>query len=779
MKLLLFEIKKLTSKRSFLVIAFLLLFTISGFLYMEQIQSSETIVSNESSYQRIKKEVDGKSLVEKRDFIKKKTDFFAQVKEYEEQINQAQAIGDKSEHPLSFVNQDFMLKYQELIQSDTYSDYTNDLEVYQYLYKYYNNLTGYDAYLDGIIEKTAFLKSNPMQASMSETKKQQLDILLKEYEGLRGIKLSDSGFLPVEQYANSSLPILLLFAWLFLTVVVMQSDDSTEMDQLITTTKKGKLPFRFTKGIVILILGCLCTLLIEGIYLLILQLLYGRVDWNISIQSIPSFYTSTLFGTVGSWYLITLFLKITAGFAFSMILAALYQWFQKISLVILCILFTVSYMLYQSISVNSIFQIFHYLNLYELGSIHEYFKDYTLFTFGSITISLPMLLSLGIILCILLCGTLFLFAKGSLRKNRTGGVPYPFIQHTSLTLHEFEKIIFNNRYIIICLLLCLYQSYCIFSIIEQRHESVLEDKVIDLYHKYGGILDSEKRETIEKVYQEYEKKDAELANLSIKNEMGIVTDEEYQLQLRQSLDQVKDKSAFYSFYNDVQSSQDILVYKKGYQALFAMNTDERDIRMSVLMIATLVFALHGIYTFDNQKSENQLYESTKKGRCSRYKSKLIVVLAASILLYMFYNLSDFLVFNKIYPMFQWDAPLYAVLPDGLKISTSLSLNLSCIQYASLLYVVRLLGILFSGYTIFVISKRMDNLLISSFISLLILIFPMLLYYNEASFLLHVTFFDLVQGNLFLYKNYNIMKIIVVVILFGWFTIHNMHENKLD
>lgn len=777
MKLLLFEIKKLTLNRSFLVMFLLLLFTIYAFLYMEQIQTLEIAISHDTSYQNIKETLIGKSLVEKKNLTKEKTEFPSQVNQYEEQISLVQAIGDNNQEPLSFVNQNFLSRYHELVQSDIYTNYVDDLKVYQYLYKYYNNLTDYEKYLDSIIEKTEFMKNNSMQGSLSEAKTLQLDSLLKEYERLRGTELSDSGFLPVEQYANSSLPILILFAWMFLTIAIMQNDDSTEMDLLITTTKKGKFLSRLIKYIVILMLGCLCTILIDSLFLIVLQLLYGTVDWNVSIQSIPSFYTSTFSGTIGLWYLTTLFLKIAVGFAFSMILSALYQWFQKVSLVIISALIALSYMLYQCISVNSIFRIFHYLNLYELGSVHDYFKDYTPFTLGSITISLPMLLSIGTFLCILLFGTLYLFTNSSIRRNNIGRLPYPFIQHTNLTLHEFEKVFYNNRYMIICLLLCFYQGYCIFSVVGQQNESELENKVISLYQQFGGVLDSNKRETIEMIYQTYEKKDAELANLSSKNEKGIITDEEYQFQLSQALNQVKDKSAFFNFYNEVQSAQDILVYKKGYQALFALNTNERDIRMSVLMIATLVFALHGIFTFDNQNNENLLYETTKKGRSSKYKSKLIVIITVSILLYVFYNLSDFLVFNNIYPMLQWDAPLSAILPDGAKISSTLSLDMSCIQYACQLYAVRFIGMVFCGYTIFVISKKMENLMISCFVSMLILLFPMLLYYNEASFLLTVTLFDLVQGNLFLFSSYSFVKIIVMGIYFGLFTMRNILGDK--
>ena len=195
-----------------------------------------------------------------------------------------------------------------------------------------------------------------------------------------------------------------------------------------------------------------------------------------------------------------------------------------------------------------------------------------------------------------------------------------------------------------------------------------------------------------------------------------------------------------------------------------MNTQERDIQMSILLIASLVFAIHGIYTFDQQKKEYILYETTKKGRRSICKAKFLVVLMVSIFLFLFYNLSDAFAFNRLYPMFQWDAPLHAVVPDDWSIATSLPMDLSCMQYACLLYVIRCSGVVLSGYIITLISKKSENLLVSCFLSLFILLFPMILYYNGADFILYVTVFDLVQGNLFLYQNLNFFKYIAIVLI---------------
>lgn len=195
-----------------------------------------------------------------------------------------------------------------------------------------------------------------------------------------------------------------------------------------------------------------------------------------------------------------------------------------------------------------------------------------------------------------------------------------------------------------------------------------------------------------------------------------------------------------------------------------MNTQERDIQMSILLIASLVFAIHGIYTFDQQNEEYMLYVTTKNGRKSRKRAKFIVVLMISLFMYLFYNLGDLYVFNNLYPMFQWEVPLQAVAPGDWNIASALPMELTCKQYAILLYTIRFTGVMLCGCMISLISRKSENLLVSCFLSLFILLFPMILYYNGAYFILYVTVFDLVQGNLFLFYNYDFMKYIGIIIL---------------
>lgn len=763
MQLIWYEIRKITSKRNLLVAILLLVFALFAFLYMEQLQSSEVLAEQKDIYFSIKTELEGKSLEDKKVWIEEKNSFFTQVQQYEEQLQLSEAFQDE-EHTAPYVNAEFLSKYQELTQTDAYANRSAYLNVYHYLNTYYNHITGYETYLDGILEKTNFLKHNPMQITMSKEKIQQLEATQSTYERLRRTSFSDEGFFVFEQYVNSSISVMVCFAWLFITMIVLQSDETADMVSLITTTRHGRLLSRLSKCAVIFMAGTTLTVLIEGGYLILMQGLYGGIHWGASIQSIPSLYTSAFQGSVGLWYGITFLLKLITGFTFSMMFAFLYQCFQKFSVIIMSALLAVSYLLVQTISVNSILRIFHYLNLYEITNIHTFFQDYIVFTFQSRILSLPEIICIFIVLCLVLSTLLFLFTHGTVRKLRLHIHPIGIVKHTSLLLHEFQKVVLNNKFFIVCLLLCVYQGYYVYTIAEHRPDSVIEEKVIELYREYGGTLDAEKEKNIEKQYRMYEDQDAALTKLAAEKEKGMASEAAYQKLLEKNLNQIKDKSAFYIFYKDYQTGGEALVYKKGYQAIFAMNTQERDIQMSILLIASLVFGIHGIYTFDQQNEEYMLYVTTKNGRKSRKRAKFIVVLMISLFMYLFYNLGDLYVFNNLYPMFQWEVPLQAVAPGDWNIASALPMELTCKQYAILLYTIRFTGVMLCGCMISLISRKSENLLVSCFLSLFILLFPMILYYNGAYFILYVTVFDLVQGNLFLFYNYDFMKYIGIIIL---------------
>ena len=160
MQLIRYEIRKLTSKRNLIVAILLLLFATFTFLYMEQLQSNDVMAKYKDVYFSINKQLNGKNLQDKKAWIEKKHTFFTQVKQYEEQLHLTEAFQDDTEAQKA--DADFLSEYQKLLQTDIYTDLNAHLQIYQYLHTYYNRITEYQTYLDGILKKTDFLKNNPI-----------------------------------------------------------------------------------------------------------------------------------------------------------------------------------------------------------------------------------------------------------------------------------------------------------------------------------------------------------------------------------------------------------------------------------------------------------------------------------------------------------------------------------------------------------------------------------------------------------------------------------------
>lgn len=292
------EIRKLISKRNIVAAIFLLFTFMLGFLYVEQINSEQVWVSNRDVYESIEKEIEDLSMEEKKNDISEKMSFYHNVEAYEKSLIEDEIF---SQEPSSMMDQAFQQKYQSFQQSSRYPKLNEYLKVYQYLDEYYKNITEYDAYLDQMISNVSFIKNNPLQGKASKARELQLNHQLDTYETLRGISLRDKNFTSGEQYANSNISVLIVFFWLFITLLILQSDEISDMELLISTTKKGRLQTRISKCMAIAFLGCLCTILLEGCFLLLIHFMYGGIPWTSQLQSIPKFYTSFF-----PWYLFIL-----------------------------------------------------------------------------------------------------------------------------------------------------------------------------------------------------------------------------------------------------------------------------------------------------------------------------------------------------------------------------------------------------------------------------------------------------------------------------------------
>lgn len=305
MYLFLAEIRKLVAKRSFLI-TFLLLFLLSiGFLYLEQKNSDHVLVRYASAYSEVQKKLHPLSLEEKAAVIQKADDFFTQTADYErQQIDIFSSEQEKISDP------DFLAAYQRFRSSAQYQKLSEYTAIAAYLREYYERLLSYDDYLKQVQENITYLLHDPLQPTLSDTRERELSLTAQAYERLQDTKLQDESFLYWEQYATSSLPLTTLCLWLFLSLSVAHSDDSSHMLGLLSSTPKGRRSLRLRKCLCLLVLGSIAACLLEIAYCLVLTCLYGKGALSLPLQSIPFFYTSSFSGTILKWFLLSAALKL-------------------------------------------------------------------------------------------------------------------------------------------------------------------------------------------------------------------------------------------------------------------------------------------------------------------------------------------------------------------------------------------------------------------------------------------------------------------------------------
>lgn len=762
-KLLYFEIQKLLSKRNFIIILLLLISLQFFILFIEQNQSENPLAQNDHLYTQIKEETVDKTISEKYIIFKQKHTFLTNVKAYE---NEALNPFDTDEvNSLDFIDEKFIKEYNAFLMSDEYAFKDEYLSVYNYLSAYYDDLVHYEQYITGISEKAKELKESSAWNPISNAKIAELDLVISKYHSLKNRQLSDQGIQMWEHYATSQSGVLIIFIWLFIAIAVVSVDEYNDMDSLIQTTNKGDIRLWSAKLMTMIIFGIIATLIVEVGNLFILSSFYGNGSWEATIQSIPFFYTSPYPFTIIQWYILSFFLKIILCFSVTSVFTLLYSFLKKGAFIVLAIIFGISFILYLTINTNSNLNVLHYVNLFYVMNVSNIYREFVLFNFASFYLYLPQIIWVLTIIIILLFSVLYIMFANKKLRIPTKQISLPIFAHTKLWLHEMEKIMINNKMFIICMLFLLMQGYYM---IQGFHNasSVNESnqQLVELYEQYGGELSDDKRELIEKQYNEYKIEEENLILASQQFKAGWISEEEHQSLLKEYMQSGKKRNTFKIFYANYLQAKTHIVYTKGYQAIFGINTDTRDARLSLFISGTLLFALYGLYTIDQYQQEDDLYLTTMKGKNRRYRSKEKCAFIIAIISFLFYFGSDFLMFSKLYPMFQWDAPFYEVLQENTMITSSLSLDIPIWQYACLLYLVRFIGVCLCTLFIMVISKKVDNMISSIFIGSIVLFMPMILFNINMDFVLLFSVFDLLQGNLFLQHSLFWFKIIILLVI---------------
>lgn len=92
------------------------------------------------------------------------------------------------------------------------------------------------------------------------------------------------------------------------------------------------------------------------------------------------------------------------------------------------------------------------------------------------------------------------------------------------------------------------------------------------------------------------------------------------------------------------------------------------------------------------------------------------------------------------------------------------LNVKIKHYLLILYSIRYIGLFISTSFALLVSYITTNKSLSIILSFIIFLLPVFLYINGFTFILNVSVFDVIAGNLFIKEVYSIKKLIIYIFL---------------
>ena len=227
-------------------------------------------------------------------------------------------------------------------------------------------------------------------------------------------------------------------------------------------------------------------------------------------------------------------------------------------------------------------------------------------------------------------------------------------------------------------------------------------------------------------------------------------------------------NVFESVLNRIKYDREYFINTSGYNKLTSQYNYKYDTIFTFLIITTIIIVVSNFFSIDHRSKEAVVYDISYKGFKSRSKNKLIdsIILAGSLLAFttlIYYLTIKFkygLNYNQILLRNIIDLDVNSI---GFKNNPSL-LELSINQYLLLIFLTRLIGVLFVALSSLFIGYKIKDrsiiLLVLSFIFLL----PSALVMLGFNFFSNLSVFDLISGNLFYRSNGYLAKLFIVFIL---------------
>ena len=733
MRLFLFELKKLWSKKEFLLY-FALLICVNIFLLWFYSQPDANSAPP-SSYFHLTKDLSRMNEEEKIEYINSEYEKISAIVKIDSLVKNYGSNSKRFKELVSTEYKDIFEKYKTAYSSGDYLKYTDSLytEYYflQNISEEINQVAAYESFLEEIQHKAEQLSKISIFNKEGSYDMLNIQATSKAYKDISGIEINyypQKGIVTAINFTYSD--VILIFGMILLASFIVRDEKDNGMLYLVRTTAGGKWNTGAAK-----MFAMSTSLLIMVAALYIVNLLYCNFTYELgdlsrTIQSIPYLMRSTMQINVLEYILLFIFTKWVAAFIcgtwilFAMLIAK-----NVFTGYVLSLVMPVTQLLIRNaIPATSKFNAIKYSNLVSFLTTNEILGSYRNIYWFNKPVRLFWVEIIAALIFAIIFSSLFLvtFEIAQLSKYESKRISLSFkrkVKPTTVTRQEWYKLLVMNGGIFI---LTLFGAFQIYTAYTAENYITAEEMFYSYYmQELTGPYDTDAYEFIKSESEKF--KPIYEAQRLLKNK--LITSEEYNMILSANYGLNMEYGIFLKVLRKINTLSEKpgsqLIYETGYNKLFDFNNylDLKDYMLIVLMVCVF-FA--GFFNIEKSTGMYKVIKATPLGMEYTVETKIKVTFLSCIILTVVSILPRLWQIGTGYGYKGLLVPAISI--DNLQ---ELPSFIPVIAIIAFMLLVRLIVTFALSMIVLTISQKTNSFLSAVMFSLLLLEFPALLYYLKV------------------------------------------------
>lgn len=634
------------------------------------------------------------------------------------------------------------------------------LSRYQYIYDFQETLAKMEE--EYKIKTSISIFSDEDGYTMSSLKQ-----TLKDYRRLNDVELkigNDRILTDVISFKESHIIVII---FIFLITIQLYQERRKGLWSMIYSTPKGRIQLAMMRGYILISSVILFLLAMYGSMIIYSTITNGGVkELGRSVQSVLELKDFVYPMTIGSFFVVYVSIQILTALVLAMMFWLLFSCIRnyKVSILVLAMLFSVGYVLYTYIPIQSNIALLKYINLYYFIDVSESILSYqniNLIGHAINRLMFTVVVAVVFVVVVFFCTiginhyTRPFAAMGKLEQVCEWGVIRwrRMVARMNLMGIELYKVLVWQR----AGLILIVFAYLSISSIEMDQIWFTDEQytLLEFSDAYSGPVTEEARLHVESLLTLYEQKEVLKKEAESKYQDGGITQEEYMAYteslriydtyliqytvLTEKLDRVDQVEEQYG--------DSAIVNELGYEKLLGDKNIKFHQLLALKAMLCIILLCAGMYSYETKCGTKSVVRTTVYGRKPIFYKKIAIVGLLAMTTMLITYVPSFYQISTLYGLGNYSEKVY-----NLSFLTNNTLTCSIGTFLILVYTVRFVALFFFGVvTLFISSVATAE--VSIIISTILLMGPSILSYIGMIDIKSIEFYHLVECmNLYLNKN---------------------------